>query len=144
MKIRIVDDYVVDASTDPESQFHPEIAAEFVDVPAGAPEGFGIGWRLDGDDWIAPPPPVEPTPPPPHPKILTKLEFSMLVVSAGAMPSIAAAKNDPALADFWAFFDLATAVERDHPVTQQGLAAMEAAGHIPNGVAAVIAAWPEA
>ncbi len=77
------------------------------------------------------------------PRILTKLEFTMLAASVGGMPSVAAAKSDPALADFWVFFDLATQVERDHDLTQQGLAAMEAAGHLPNGADAVIAAWPE-
>lgn len=78
------------------------------------------------------------------PRILTKLEFTMLAAQAGGMPSVSAAKNDPALADFWVFFDLATQVERDHPFTLQGLAAMEAAGHLPTGAAAVIASWPNA
>lgn len=144
MKLRIVDGYVTDVSADPQSHFHPDIAGQFEDWPADAPEALGIGWRSDGEDWVAPPPPLEPVVEPPKPKILTKLEFTMLAAQAGGMPSVAAAKNDPVLADFWVFFDLATQVERDHVFTQQGLAAMSAAGHLPNGSAAVFAAWPTA
>ena len=55
---RIIDNVAVDVSGDPASCFHPTIAANFVEVPAGV----GQGWRHDPDSdlWTAP----EPTPGP--------------------------------------------------------------------------------
>lgn len=144
MKLRIIDSYVVDVFSGDLSDLAPEFAAQFVDVPDGSPAEIGPGWRFDGEEWVAPLLPPEPAVEPPKPRILTKLEFTMLAAQAGGMPSVSAAKNDPALADFWVFFDLATQVERDHVFTQQGLAAMSAAGHLPHGSAAVFAAWPTA
>ncbi len=55
---RIIDNVAVDVAGDPASCFHPTIAANFVEVPAGV----GQGWRHDPDSdlWTAP----EPTPGP--------------------------------------------------------------------------------
>ena len=55
---RIINNVAVDVAGDPASCFHPTIAANFVEVPAGV----GQGWRHDPDSdlWTAP----EPTPGP--------------------------------------------------------------------------------
>ncbi|WP_062111150.1 hypothetical protein [Aureimonas sp. AU40] len=54
MKVRLIGGVVVELSDDPASKFHPDIAKEFVAVPKGVPEGFGVGYRLEGKNWIAP------------------------------------------------------------------------------------------
>ena len=58
MKMRLVDGFVTDLSDDPGVSFHPTIAAEFVDVPKGAPDELRSGYRLDGKTWTAPVEPV--------------------------------------------------------------------------------------
>jgi len=40
----------VDVSTDPENSFHPNIAAQFVSVPANVSNG----WVLVDDVWVQP------------------------------------------------------------------------------------------
>jgi hypothetical protein len=44
---------------DPTGQWQPPEGTTVMDIP----DGFtaGIGWRLVDGDWIAPPPPVEPS-----------------------------------------------------------------------------------
>jgi len=67
MKMRLVDGFVADISEDPAGSFHPSIAAEFIDVPGGAPADLRPGYGFVGGVWTAPiepaPPPVEPAPP---------------------------------------------------------------------------------
>jgi hypothetical protein len=60
MKMRLVDGYVVDLAEEPEALFHPTIAAEFVDVPKGAPAGLRPGYQFDGKSWTAPDEPGAP------------------------------------------------------------------------------------
>jgi len=47
---RIIDNVAVDVSTDPENSFHPNIAAQFVSVPANVSNG----WVLVDDVWVQP------------------------------------------------------------------------------------------
>jgi hypothetical protein len=59
--------YVLNVSDNPATQFHPDVAVQFVDAPAGAPINLASGWRYDGGGWIEPPQPVEKPPPEPKP-----------------------------------------------------------------------------
>lgn len=72
---RIIGGVAVDVSTDPAAQFHPQIAAEFVEVP----DEVTHGWRLEDDEWTAPPP-IEPAPEPEQQYRLqvTPVEFKLL------------------------------------------------------------------
>jgi hypothetical protein len=64
--------YVLNISDDPGAQFHPTIAAQFLDAPAGTPADVAPGWRLDAGQWTFPPdpPPYVELPLPPAPPIL--------------------------------------------------------------------------
>lgn len=62
MKMRLVDGFVADLSEDPEASFVPPIAAEFVDVPEGAPADLRPGYAYDGKTWTAPAEPDQPAP----------------------------------------------------------------------------------
>lgn len=86
--------------------------------------------------------PVEPTAPPPLQ--ISRMEFVTLVQSAGGMTDemLVAAHGNPMLAALWLKLQLAAVVVRDDPATRQGLEAMAALGHIPNGAQAVLDAWP--
>lgn len=101
----------------------------------------GIGWLKDGSSWVAPPVPA------PTPKSLTHLEFIEHAQTAGDMTGadLVAAKGDANLAAFWLKFELATSLERDHPTTAQGLAALVATGHLTEaGREAIVELWPTA
>ncbi len=52
---RILDNHVVEVSTDPDNCFHPLIAKEFVVVPDFVQPGF----MKNGDQWIDPKKPIE-------------------------------------------------------------------------------------
>ncbi len=56
MYARIVDDVIVDLSTNPADQFHPDLAAEFQEVPGNV----GPGWRKVRGRWLAPDPETYP------------------------------------------------------------------------------------
>lgn len=55
---RIVDGVAVDIADNPAEQFHPDIAAKFVEVPGKV----GIHWRLVDGAWSPPLPLPEPVP----------------------------------------------------------------------------------
>ncbi len=58
---RIRDMIAIDLSSDPSEDFHPLIAAEFIEVP----DEVERLWRLsESGDWSAPPPPPPPDPEP--------------------------------------------------------------------------------
>ena len=52
---RVVNDIVTDISNDPKSEFHPDLAVEFIKVP----DQVQRGWVMVGGKWTAP---VEPDP----------------------------------------------------------------------------------
>jgi hypothetical protein len=52
---RIINGSAVDIATDLVNQFHPDLAAEFVEVP----DEVERGWVVDEDNvWSPPPPPA--------------------------------------------------------------------------------------
>lgn len=93
-----------------------------------------------------PPAPPPPPPPEPVPVALTKLQFVGLAQAAGGMTDamLVTAKKAEAFEAFWLKFDMALDVRRADPLTEASLGALEAAGYLPNGAAAVLAAWPTA
>jgi len=85
-----------------------------------------------------------PPPPPPVPTVLGKVEFITLVQMAGGMTDemLVDAHANPLFAAFWIKLQMASVVQRDYPTTPAALDALAFAGYLPNGKAAVLAAWP--
>lgn len=114
---RVVDNLAVDVTTiDPASQFHEDIAAQFVTVP----DGTETGDMFDGEDWTkrpVPAPSAAATPPtvtPPQFKLLILPELSRILETAKTDSFIAAfisVVDDPRL----------TEVNLSLQSTQQGL-----------------------
>ncbi|MCB8835928.1 hypothetical protein [Aurantimonas sp. VKM B-3413] len=101
--------------------------------------GHRVEW--DGAAWVQVALPPAPNP---QPLALGKLDFMLLVQHAGGTSDaqLTEASKDPTLESFWVKYQMASEVHRDHPVTAAALAALDGLGYIPNGAAAVIAAWP--
>ena len=78
MKARIENNVAVDVHATPETAFHPDIAAQFVDVP----DDVKRGWTQDGaGDWAAPEVPVAEGPEAESPTFRTtvsRVEFKTL------------------------------------------------------------------
>ena len=97
---RIRNNIAVDISTDPASQFHPTIAAEFESVP----DEVQRGWRRAEDGtWSAPPEPtpIEPAEPEPERPRVGPVEFKLLFTSPERLKLKELRASDPALADFF-------------------------------------------
>ena len=79
---RIIDNVAVDVSGDPASCFHPTIAANFVEVPAGV----GQGWRHDPDSdlWTAPEPAPAPEPQTPAAIRIAEIEAELTAIDAAS------------------------------------------------------------
>lgn len=90
--------------------------------------------------------PPSPAPAAPKPVPLSRYKFEQLCLSAGGMSlvQLGACHADPALGGLWVLFDDAPELDRDDPMLQQGLAALDAAGYLPNHASAVTTAWPTA
>jgi hypothetical protein len=74
---RIVNGHAVDVVTvDPKTIFHPEIAAEFVEVPDGTDHGD----TKNGDAWVKYIPPVPPEVVAPKPPVVTPPQFKILIL----------------------------------------------------------------
>lgn len=117
------------------------IASGFVEAPP-KPDPRAV-WDVGADGWVVPPP----SPPPePVPVPLGRLTFIMLAQEAGGMTDtmLVTAQKDERFEAFWTKFQMASTVERDHKVTSDALQALQATGYLPNGAAAVEAAWPVA
>jgi hypothetical protein len=88
---------------------------------------------------------VLPTPKPPVYRPLTRLEFETHAQTAAGLTDLEflAALQDPNLALLWHRVSIAERVERDNDLTQNGLAAMVAAGHLTEEqVEAINDSWP--
>lgn len=99
---RIVNYQAVDVrSESPEGFFHPDIAAQFVEVPDDVQDG----WTLDDGVWSAPAvadPVLEPTPTPaPEAKKVSPVEFKLLFSAPERVAIKAARASDPILEDFY-------------------------------------------
>lgn len=112
---------------------YPEAYATFnttvQDMFQECPEHITQGWKLIDGNWVEPDP--EPEPEPIH-KPLTRLEFETHAQTAAGLTNaeFLAALQDPNLALMWHRLSIATQVERDSDLTQNGLSAMVAAGHL--------------
>jgi len=97
---RIIGGVVIDVSDDPESHFHPDIAAEFEEVPNTVQHG----WRLVDGEWEAPEvivPPVAPI----EPKEVDPITFKLLFTSAERVAAKGLRATDPVIDDFWSILD---------------------------------------
>lgn len=94
---RIIEDVAVDViTTDPAETFHPDIAAEFVDVP----DEVEVGWRLEDGEWQAPGSSEPEEPVAPEPKRVLQVSpptFLLLFTSQERIAIRAARKGDNAM-----------------------------------------------
>lgn len=95
---RIISNVAVDVSTDPATQFHPTIAAQFTAVPAQVQRG----WVLNNGEWA--PPETAPQPAPAYPKV-SPIEFKLLFTQAERLAINAARETDQKIADFFDLVD---------------------------------------
>lgn len=109
--------------------------------PTYDPATERVVWDVAEQEWT-----VEdlPPPPPPVPRPITHLEFIGLCQTAGGMSDaqLLAARSDSALEVMWLKFQMAKQLDHDNADTQAGIAALDSLGYLPNGAAAVLAAWP--
>ena len=120
--------------------FNDAVQALFIEAPAHIERG----WTLDGGEWSAPEPPPAPEP---QPRPLSRLQFEGLVQQAAQLTDaqFIAALDDANLRLMWHRLNIASQVERDHELTQAGMAALVATGHLTEAqVQAIMDAWPDA
>lgn len=101
---RIIDSVATDVSTDPNSRFHPDIAAQFVPVPADVK----AGWRLVGDTWEprlpgVPEPEPSAEPAPPSSQKVSPIEFKLLFTAPERVAI--KASRDPIVIDFFSIVE---------------------------------------
>lgn len=98
---RVINNVAVDVSADPETSFHPDIAAQFVAVP----DNVRSGWMKGADGkWNAPAPTPEPAPQMIYPKV-GPIHFQMLFTPQEAVAADELKATDKALASFWKLID---------------------------------------
>ncbi|WP_067096771.1 hypothetical protein [Marinomonas atlantica] len=100
---RIKNGVVVDVSTDPNTQFHPILAAEFVEIP----DKVKAGWTFDGTEYA---PPVVPDPEPIEPEqvkraIISPVDFKFLFTLTERVKIKELRATDLALDDFYSMLD---------------------------------------
>jgi hypothetical protein len=93
---RVINNTAVDVSTDPTNQFHPDIAAQFVQVPDEVQQG----WILKDGQWSEPAPAPQPEPEPVYPKV-TPVQFKLLFTSPERVAIKGARADDPVVDDLW-------------------------------------------
>jgi hypothetical protein len=95
---RIINNVAVDVSTNPQEQFHPDIAAEFEPVP----DDVQAGWaRNEAGEWVAPAPTPEPTPAPTESPKVSPVEFKLLFTAQERVAIKAERGNDLMIDDFF-------------------------------------------
>ena len=95
---RIINNVAVDVSTNPQEQFHPDIAAEFEPVP----DDVQAGWaRNEAGEWEAPAPTPEPTPAPTESPKVSPVEFKLLFTPQERVATKAARATDQVIDDFY-------------------------------------------
>lgn len=125
---QIVDGVAVDVSTNPAEEFHPEIAALFVEVPSQVEPQ----WRLIDGTWQAPPladAAVDSVALPPK---VSPVEFKLLFTAQERLAIKEARANDPVIDDFFEIVEdpRLTHVNLGLQSTQDALAYLEAKGLI--------------
>lgn len=100
---RIKNGVVLDTATDPNTQFHPILAAEFVEIP----DDVRAGWTFDGTDY-APPVVADPEPKEPEsaePVLISPVDFKFLFTLAERLKIKELRATDLALDDFYSMLD---------------------------------------
>ncbi|WP_067101822.1 hypothetical protein [Marinomonas atlantica] len=100
---RIKNGVVVDIAVDPNTQFHPILAAEFIEIP----NEVQAGWTFNGTDYA---PTVVPDPEPIEPEqvkrsIISPVEFKLLFTLSERVAIAELRKTDPILEDFYSLLD---------------------------------------
>lgn len=127
---RIINEEAVDVSSNPEEQFHPSIAAGFVQVP----DEVGPGWRRDPATgaWSAPTP-VDPQPEPAAeaPKV-SPVEFKLIFTPLERVAIRLARDDDLVIEDIFAILEdpRLTHVDLGLQSTRDALAYLESQGLI--------------
>lgn len=98
---RIIENVAIDVSANPDECFHPEIAAQFEEVPANVQQGW---IRDESGKWSAPVPAPAPEPGA-ESKRVSPVEFKLLFTSAERIAIKAARENDPVVDDFFDIVD---------------------------------------
>ena len=99
---RIINNVAVDVSTNPQEQFHPDIAAEFEPVP----DDVQAGWaRNEAGEWVAPAPTPEPTPAPTESPKVSPVEFKLLFTPQERVAIKVERGNDPMIDDFFGIIE---------------------------------------
>lgn len=91
---RIIQSVAVDVSSTPSESFHPDIAAEFVEVP----DKVDRGWVFSGGKWSAPAPPEPQKPVYP---VVTPMTFKMFLTSAERIAIKRLVPTDEVIDDWW-------------------------------------------
>lgn len=128
-KARVINNVAVDVSTNPQEQFHPDIAAEFEPVP----DDVQAGWaRNEAGEWEAPAPTPEPTPAPTESPKVSPVEFKLLFTPQERVAIKAARATDPAIDDFYDIVEdpRLTHVDLGLQSTQDALGYLETKGLI--------------
>lgn len=126
---RIINNVAVDVSTNPQEQFHPDIAAEFEPVP----DDVQAGWaRNEAGEWEAPAPTPEPTPAPTESPKVSPVEFKLLFTAGERVAIKAARASDPVIDDFFSIIEdpRLTHVNLGLQSTQDALGYLETKGVI--------------
>ena len=126
---RIINNVAVDVSTNPQEQFHPDIAAEFEPVP----DDVQAGWaRNEAGEWEAPAPTPEPTPAPTESPKVSPVEFKLLFTPQERVAIKAARATDPVIDDFYDIVEdpRLTHVDLGLQSTQDALGYLETKGVI--------------
>ena len=126
---RIINNVAVDVSTNPQEQFHPDIAAEFEPVP----DDVQAGWaRNEAGEWEAPAPTPEPTPAPTESPKVSPVEFKLLFTAGERVAIKAARASDPVIDDFLSIIEdpRLTHVNLGLQSTQDALGYLETKGVI--------------
>ena len=126
---RIINNVAVDVSTNPQEQFHPDIAAKFEPVP----DDVQAGWaRNEAGEWEAPAPTPEPTPAPTESPKVSPVEFKLLFTAGERVAIKAARASDPVIDDFLSIIEdpRLTHVNLGLQSTQDALGYLETKGLI--------------
>ena len=126
---RIINNVAVDVSTNPQEQFHPDIATEFEPVP----DDVQAGWaRNEAGEWEAPAPTPEPTPAPTESPKVSPVEFKLLFTAGERVAIKAARASDPVIDDFFSIIEdpRLTHVNLGLQSTQDALGYLETKGLI--------------
>lgn len=127
---RLVNNVAVDViDGDPAEYFHPDIAAQFEEVPSNVE----AGWVLSNDVWEAGEPPVAVDPEIIYPKV-GAIKFKLLFTSPERIKAKELRASDAIIDDFWSILDdpRTTEVDLNLPSIQNAieytLTAINAAG----------------